>query len=158
MFSGQKKLRVKRSSMSFNYHRKNHKYDKTFKNIKRSWNFTPYTLDSNQPTCQCQRVKDLLVQSPPIHVSKSTSTLGVVSVQISIGTFSSHYILGSRLQKHFVSVDKKSLLMDADSDLIPLPATRIYYFSVLQNKNLKGQNSSNNCLKMTGVFHPLTSV
>ena len=56
----------------------------------------------------------------------------------------------------FISVDKKKyLLTHADSDLIPLPTTKIYYSCLVKEKS---ENSSNNHSKMTGVFHALTSV
>lgn len=88
-----------RNSISFNFYRKDQKCDKTFKNIKRTWNFTPYMLDSNQPYLSEQNSRGCL-----------------------------HLDFG----QHFISVDKKkSLLIHADSDLIPLPATKIYYSSVL---------------------------
>lgn len=50
-FQGRKTSGLKdfKTLISFNYLRKVHIYDKTLKNIKRTWNFIFYTLDSNQP-------------------------------------------------------------------------------------------------------------
>lgn len=50
-FQGRKTSGFKdfKNIISFNYLRKGHMYDKTLKNIKRTWNFIFYTLDSNQP-------------------------------------------------------------------------------------------------------------
>lgn len=73
-------------------------YDKTLTNIKRTWNFTFYTLDSKQPYFS--------------EVSRRGLCLDSGQQFMSFGK-------------------KKSLLIHADSDPIPLPATEIYHFSGL---------------------------
>lgn len=135
MFSGQKT----RSELDFGnipyqeLYRKVNKYDKTFKNITKMWNFTPYRLGSIQPYPTLKKDEtSRWTNHFLLTFQKENQIYEGSCIYISVRTFTSLYIIWSILQEPFISVgNKKSFLRHADSDLIPLTATKLYYTSVL---------------------------